>query len=321
MHAKLRLLPTWTPTTFLNDIAGLATGTITSPSQLTAMTATTSVQPENGGIVSTIAPGWELVGTSQYGDSDFPSFSGSTTGSYAILLRAPIDDDSGRYKYLGIQMHTNGYLYTHIGDSKKTSFLRSYFKKTGTQVVTLTEEFTPAAVPDVSFNISARHFAMFPTTYIPSNKSFFLMERTQESPGDVDMAIPPIASFMKGSYTFGVPIYNGFSVSGDYSANGTQPVINGMDAESYSYYAKFGGIEVDGVYRAQLCPVAFRSDSSYGYLGRQHPTIPIYVVGKIDCPNRNLGQWITIGGRTFEIWAMCTSWDTSGNHTVYVEVL
>ena len=321
MHAKLKLLPTWTPTTFLTDVAGLATGAITEASQLVAMTAVTGVQPENGGIVSTISPGWELVGTSAYGAADFPSISGSTTGSFAILLRSPIDDDSGRYKYLGIQMHTSGYLYTHIGDTKTSAYMRAYFKKTGTQVLTITEQFTPGGVPDVSFNISARHFAMLPVTYIPTNKSFFLMERTQESPGDVDMNIPPIAAFMHGYYTFGVPIYNGFSVSGDYSTDGTQPIVNGMNAESYAYYAKFGGIEADGVYRAQLCPVGFRSNGSYGYLGRQHPDIPIYVVGQYDCPNKNIGQWITIGGRTFEIWCMCTSWDTSGYYMAYVEVM
>jgi hypothetical protein len=321
MHAKLRIPSgiTWTPASLLADIAALATGQ-TDVAQLGLLTLDTAVTPADAGIVATIPAGWELIGSAAYGDAAYPARAPSNTGNVAITLRSPIDDSTGRYKYLAICLDTSGSMYMSLGDNKRSATIEPYFRKNGVSTWVNYARFSFTSGSDISLNISARHFSFQAVTYIPTNYSFFLMERLQTHPGDIDLLIPPFALMVGyGGGGLGIPAYPGFATAGTISTASSSAVINGDAVSTYTYSSVFGCIESDGVYRAQLCPVTFCQ--SYGTLGQQHPDIPVYFVGRVDCPLRELGQQIVLGGRRFEVWGLMTIYNNPVSQPVFVEVM
>lgn len=321
MHAKLRIPSgiTWTPAALLADIAALATGQ-TDVTKLSLLTKNTAVTPGDAGITSTVPAGWELVGSATYGETTYPASAPTNTGNVAITLRSQINDSTARYKYISICLTTAGYMYICIGDAKRSSTIEPYFRKTGVSTWANYNRFSFTSGPDISFNISARHFSLQAVTYIPTNYSFFLMERLQAHPGDIDLLIPPFA-IMTGYGVGGlnIPAFPGFATSGEISTASSTAVINGVDVSSYTASAPFGCVEADGVYRGQFCPVMFCQE--YASLGQQHTNIPVWFVGKKNCPLLELGQQIVLGGRRFEVWGLATGYTSPVTRPVYVEVM
>jgi hypothetical protein len=327
VHAKLRIPSgiTWTPQQFIDDVVSLMTGE-TDPGNLGLFTTDVSIGG-NGGITSIIPAGWELVGKCGYGDEGYPAITNGTTGSYVALLRAPVDDNTGRYKYLGLQMSNAGYLQVNHGDVQRGANYEAKFSRTGWFGWSIIQQFVLTNGADVSINCSARHFGFITPSYTSSIiGSYLLMERTQEHPADVDTRYPSFVAIWSdnsrgyNSVSFKFPSVSGFGANntpGDYAISAQ---VSGTSASNYAYGANFGGIEADGVYRGHLCPFVFIGD--YSVLGRQHPDIHMYAIGRKDAPLLFVGDHVTLEGRTFECWYIGSSWrGGTTNYPYYVELL
>lgn len=303
MHGKLNAYSDgttpWTTDDWLYDVVQMHIGNFdtTTYKLLTTDTATGS----DGGIVSTVEPGWELVDYRGPESENLPSHPIAAT-SFACLKGKFLG--SGADKYMAFYASAD-YIFVQVGnflEGDDPALVRSYVfpesvRYTPTSQAILLNSSIRADVVDFSFKITPAGFAM--AVLSASGYRLAVIELSGH-PSHENPQLCPMLS-LKSSDCF---LQQGAVAGLDYEGTittATPSIEVGGTIESYFYAGKAGATDKTGTYRILYWPIAFRYRQNW--YGEIHPSMGIYAVARSGAPGGAVQAGRVIqDGDTYEIW-------------------